>query len=196
MKSYNKNKMYLALDLEMNQPSGKVIEVGVCIASCNTIMTPKLYSWYVNPNEPITEFITGLTGITDDDVINKSTPVAEIASTLSSYITQDDCYVNPVVWGGGDHGSLMQCFNEHGVKFNHFGRRWMDVKTIHTFLQLIKGDNANGGLRSCMGAYNLKFEGDAHRASADAHNTLRLFFHIMEKHGNINQAINLLKVIK
>ena len=60
---------FLALDLELNQPSGKIIQVGVAIGDKNTRFEDYVVrKWYINPQEPISEFITDLTGITDADI--------------------------------------------------------------------------------------------------------------------------------
>jgi DNA polymerase III epsilon subunit-like protein len=59
------NYNFIALDLEMNQPSGKVIEVGVAIGNVNDGVL-EMRNWYVDPQEPIEEYITQLTGIDDE----------------------------------------------------------------------------------------------------------------------------------
>ena len=64
-----RTQKFLALDLEMNQPSGKIIQVGIAIGSANDrrdqYITKK---WYINPNEPLDQFIIDLTGITQSDI--------------------------------------------------------------------------------------------------------------------------------
>ena len=60
---------FLALDLELNQPSGKIIQVGVAIGDKNTRFEDYVVrKWYIDPQEPISEFINDLTGITDADI--------------------------------------------------------------------------------------------------------------------------------
>ena len=64
-----RTQKYLALDLELNQPSGKIIQVGIAIGRADdrfeNYFTKK---WYINPDEPIDQFIIDLTGITDSDI--------------------------------------------------------------------------------------------------------------------------------
>lgn len=187
-----KNSNFLSLDLEMNQPSGKIIQVGICIANRNTISAPILKMWYIDPQEPITEFITNLTGITNDDVKKHGVSHEVVAKELMELMLEHKCFVNPVTWGGGDSATLIDEFEERGIIFQTFGRRWVDVKTIHTFLELCKDKTLKGGLRSAMGARKMQFIGDAHRADVDAHNTLRFFFHMIEQQSNAVEAIKTL----
>ena len=59
----------VSLDLELNQAGNpKIIQIGTCIAELETKKIIEKRSFLVNPNEAITEFITKLTGISDEDV--------------------------------------------------------------------------------------------------------------------------------
>ncbi len=59
---------YVALDLEYNQPSGTIIQVGVAIGSASQSQHEYVVRrWDLKVDEPISEFITQLTGITDED---------------------------------------------------------------------------------------------------------------------------------
>lgn len=59
---------YVALDLEYNQPSGTIIQVGVAIGSASQNDQEYIVRrWNLQVNESISEFITQLTGITDED---------------------------------------------------------------------------------------------------------------------------------
>jgi inhibitor of KinA sporulation pathway (predicted exonuclease) len=200
----NTFRQYLALDLELNtgpDPSmlpAKIIQVGVAWGSwdhytSNSINTA---SWFVNPQEPIFPRITELTGITDQDVQEKSTPVTVIAKELGDIIEGNSCFVNPVTWGGGDSDSLLNLFRREQVGFPYFGRRWIDVKTWHIFHMLSQGKDTVGGLSKGMSKYGIQFEGKAHRADVDAKNTLRLFFKMLDKQSVINLAVEMLKGVK
>jgi inhibitor of KinA sporulation pathway (predicted exonuclease) len=184
-------KNFLALDLEMNQPSNAIIQVGICIG--NRDLSPKDYkyeSYYVKVDEEISEYITNLTGITNDDIRSYGRPLEDIAKTISDLMIAQDCVNNPVTWGSGDAITLLRAFALQHIEFKHFGRRCIDVKTIYTFLQLSDHKNVNGGLSSCMGTYNLNFIGKAHGAEVDAMNTMRLFFYLLERQTLYNSAHN------
>ena len=182
---------FLALDLELNQPSGKIIQVGIAIGDKNTRFEDYVVrKWYINPQEPISEFITDLTGITDADISAEGYSHEYVARELSELIKEHKPFVNPVTWGGGDSSELLAEFSRNHADFPHFGRRWIDVKTWYTYLMLTKGKNPSGGLASAMGQYKLHFKGKAHRADVDAANTLALFFHLLERQSKLENLLD------
>jgi DNA polymerase III alpha subunit (gram-positive type) len=177
-----RTQKYLALDLELNQPSGKIIQVGVAIGKADdrfeNYFTKK---WYIDPNEPIDQFIIDLTGITDSDIRANAVSHETVARELGELIKQHNCFVNPVTWGGGDSVELLAEFSKQCVDFPHFGRRWIDTKTFYTLLMFARNKKPSGGLASAMGAFKLHFKGTAHRADVDAANTLALFFKLIDR---------------
>lgn len=192
----------MALDLELNNapdnatPNPKIIQIGVAFGTHdhyknNNIITKK---WYINPQEPIYENITILTGITDDDVSYGQTH-SVVAQELGEMIDQYKPFVNPVTWGGGDSVELLDEFRQRDVAFPYFGRRWIDVKTWYVLHMLSMNKNTSGGLRSAMGQFKIPFKGIAHRADVDAHNTLRLFFAMIERQSKLNDVIKAFKEI-
>jgi inhibitor of KinA sporulation pathway (predicted exonuclease) len=196
----NLDQKYLALDLELNNaqdgstPNPKIIQVGVAIGSAR--QDPKEWitkKWYVKINDPIYPFITDLTGITTQDIQQFGMTHYDIGQELSRLIKEHDVFVNPVTWGGGDSTELKDEFNQHGIEFRHFGRRWIDVKTWYTLRLLANGKRPAGGLSSAMGVYKLQFEGQAHRADVDAYNTLRLFFEILKRQKQMLDTVSLAK---
>ena len=118
----NKEKYYLALDLELNNssdgstPNPPIIQVGVAYGNYNDYLdnTIKTRKWYIDPKEPIFPFITSLTGITDDDIKNFAISHDEIAQELSFLVS---CFKigNPITWGGGDITELKNEFNSRHV---------------------------------------------------------------------------------
>jgi len=187
---------FIALDLELNQPSGRIIQVGVAIGDKNTRFEDYVVrKWYINPNEPISEFINDLTGITDADIRAEAYSHDHVARELSELIKEHKIFVNPVTWGGGDSSELLQEFSKNQVDFPYFGRRWIDVKTWYTYLMLTRGKAPSGGLASAMGYYKLHFKGKAHRADVDAANTLTLFFHLLERQAKLESILDSAKSI-
>lgn len=187
---------YLALDLELNQPSGKIIQVGVAIGSVRDRRSQYITKkWYISPNEPIDPFITGLTGITDSDISMYCVSHETVARELGELIKEHKTFINPVTWGGGDSTELLAEFCKNHADFPHFGRRWIDVKTWYTYLMLSRGKAPSGGLSSAMGAFKLQFQGDAHRADVDAENTLAFFFKLLERQRNIENVIDSAKLV-
>ncbi len=187
---------FLALDLELNQPSGRIIQVGVAIGDKNTRFEDYVVrKWYINPQEPISEFITELTGITDSDIKGNCYSHEFVARELGELIKEHKCFINPVTWGGGDSGELLQEFSKNHADFPHFGRRWIDVKTWYTYLMLTRGKAPSGGLASAMGYFKLHFKGKAHRADVDAANTLALFFKLLDRQARLESILDSAKSI-
>lgn len=197
------NKKYLALDLELNNAEDnsiskpKIIQVGIAIGNFNDYQNDNLLSqkWYLNPEERIFEFITNLTGITDDDIVNNAVPHAQVAFEIGTLIKSQECFVNPVVWGGGDSTELKSEFKDRSISFPFFGRRWIDVKTWFLLNALANGKNPNIGLSSALTACRLKFKGIPHRADDDALNTLRLFFELLNRQYKMHQLLTSAKQI-
>ena len=195
-KLIERTQKFLALDLELNQPSGKIIQVGVAVGSAadrrDQYITKK---WYIDPKEPLDQFIIDLTGITQSDIGMYCVSHETVARELSEFIREHKCFVNPVTWGGGDSRELLDEFCKNHADFPHFGRRWIDVKTWYTLHMLCKGKNPTGGLSSAMGQYKLQFKGRAHQADIDAENTLALFFKILERQRSMEGLVENAKSI-
>lgn len=198
-----KDQNYVCLDLELNNKNDgtkpKIIQVGIAIGSPILPDKLKTFSWYLDPQEPITPFITQLTGITDEIIKEKSVPHEVVAQELSELLKVYNCFTNPVVWGGGGEGNdateLKDEFRERNIDFPFFGRRVIDVKTLYVFNQIYRGKSPSGGLRKSMIAYGLEFLGTSHRAEVDALNTLRFFFYFLNRESQLQNTINQLKTL-
>lgn len=186
MTSDQKPLNFFALDLELNQPSRRIIQVGICIG--NLAQPAQAYlrrEWLLSPGEPIAPDIVALCGITDTDIAARAVTHETLAAELSALLVAHACFVNPVTWGGNDAEELLTELRARDIHFPHFGHRCIDAKTYHVMRQLAQGRSASGGLKSVMGGYKLPFEGTAHRADVDAYNTLRLFFHFLRRQAAI-----------
>ena len=171
---------YLGLDLEINE--GSIVQVGVCIGNVYDSEEDYLtLSWYVKPTNdlPITPFITELTGIEQRHIDEEGIDHETLAATLSALIVAHDTFLNPVQWGHADAAMLLKEFKEKGVHFPYFGRRVIDVKTIHGFLMVAEGRSPSGGLKSALKHHKVTATGTAHDAKYDALNTLKLYFHLL-----------------
>lgn len=193
----NQEQCYFALDLELNNAQDnstvnpKIIQVGIALGNYNDYINESLvtHKWLLDPEEPIFEFITELTGISNEDIANHSISHEQLALELGHILTTHNCFVNPITWGGGDSTELKTEFQARGISFPHFGRRWIDVKTWYILHMLSIGKKPSGGLSSGLASLRLHFNGKPHRADEDALNTLRLFFEMIRRQSRLYQLI-------
>jgi DNA polymerase III epsilon subunit-like protein len=195
---------YLSIDLELNNKNDgttpRIIQVGIAWGSPVSPDDIQTFSWYLDPEESITPFITQLTGITDEIIKEKSVDHQIVAQELGNIIAENKCFVNPCVWGGGGEGNdateLKDEFRERNIDFPFFGRRVIDVKTLYVFNQMVQGKSPSGGLRKSMISYGLDFDGTPHRADVDAKNTLQFFFYFLEKQRKFEEYKSLMKEMR
>ena len=62
--------LLVSIDLEMNQPSEKIIQVGAALGNVRTVEVTSRFDVNVNPNEALDSRIIRLTGIRQSDVDN------------------------------------------------------------------------------------------------------------------------------
>jgi inhibitor of KinA sporulation pathway (predicted exonuclease) len=195
-----RDQNFISIDLELNNKQDgttpKIIQVGVSIGSPVRPDDIKTFSWYLDPEEEITPFITKLTGIDNQLIKEKAVPHQIVAEELGALININKCFVNPVTWGQGDADELKAEFRERNIHFPFFGRRIFDVKTLYVFNQMVQGKSPSGGLRKSILSYGLTFEGQSHRAEIDALNTLRFFFYFLEKQRKFEEYKELMRTLK
>lgn len=168
----------MALDLEMNQPSNTIIQVGYCVGNIRTGDLHETGGWFVHTSELIHPDITKLTGI-KQSYVDTAKPLVEVYSELVKVHKRYNCFCNPATWGGGDSELLRKQLPVDTPWI--FGRRWIDVKTIHIVNQISKGAKVQGGLARSMLKYSLAFDGRKHDAADDAYNTWRLLCHFCKE---------------
>jgi inhibitor of KinA sporulation pathway (predicted exonuclease) len=175
------------LDLEMNQPSGRIVQIGAVVGDTATGEIVQRLRVYVNPGEPIAPFITDLCGITQEQIDKEGVTLDEAYQQLKEMHRRHTEFINPVTWGGGDSQEVFEQISDDARKDWCFGRRWIDAKTL-VVSQMIGKENRvySGGLSSAMKRFNLKFEGRKHDAQDDAENTWRIYYHMLYlmRHGS------------
>lgn len=197
-----RNLNYLALDLEYNT-DGKngtedIIQVGIAIGSpiYGVFYKQSFYPKYENKDITLYPFITNLTGITQEQYENNFVSWEEIVHQIKIMHEVYTPFVNPVTWGIGDSYDLIQTVKEQGIDFPFFGRRIIDVKHLFIFIEAANGRAMSGGLRSSMGKYKLKFQGNPHNAMDDAANTLEFYFCLLKRQKLLEDTIKELKNLK
>lgn len=199
-----------ALDLEMEQPSNKIIQIGVCkFNESNGEILDKL-NRFIKLDEPLSDYIKVLTGITDDDLVN-GISLKQTYLDMTDF-TADCSLQQAVTWGQGDivllkkqlfaDGQLLEFYKNQTLHKNQvvidlrkdvgepvmnvivpkwiYGERIMDVKTLHQFYAPMLGLNRSGGLSKVMNKYGLQFLGRKHNAVCDSENTARLYLKLKE----------------
>jgi len=175
-------EIFTFVDLEMNQPSRKIIQVGACVGNISTQEILEEYSAFVNPDEEISEYIVKLTGITQKDVDDKGVTLMEAYQGLAAMHKKHDAFCNPVQWGGGDAEFLREQLKLTGERaFWCFGRRWIDAKTLYQCWRMSQMQPIQGGLSKALKRLGKNFDGRKHNALYDSINTFYVFCILMKK---------------
>lgn len=167
------------LDLEMNKPSGNIIQIGAVVGNLESGEILDYVSIYVKlpDGEQLSEFIKTLTGITQEQV-DTGVSLLEAYSQLRVMHEKHKCFLNPVTWGGGDSQYLYKQLQDMHPESSTpwcFGQRWIDAKTLYVCQRMAKGDNPRSGLSKSMARLGLQFRGSKHNGCDDAFNTFRMF---------------------
>lgn len=175
-------EIFTSLDLEFNQPSGKIIQIGACVGNIVTGQVFDKLSVFVNPHEHLNPFITELTKIKDSDVRNAGT-VEEGYRKLQRMHENYSAFINPLTWGGGDSQFLKEQLIAENPHFDGwcFGRRWIDVKTLFISWRFANAQPIQGGLARSMVKVGLAFNGQKHDAKDDAINTFHMYRAMLAK---------------
>ncbi|MGH8202280.1 MAG: 3'-5' exonuclease [Steroidobacteraceae bacterium] len=171
----------VSLDLEFNQPSGRIIQIGVVIGRLSTGDVISQFETKVNPGEPLSERIATLTGIGAEE-LDAAPDIYGAGRDLAIWLRQWDSVrqLNPLTWGGGDTQALR---TELGVNDERwmFGRRWLDVKTLYGAWRTAQGKEGAGGLAKSMERLGMTFVGRPHNALHDSLNTFLTFRALLAK---------------
>ena len=176
----NNEKNILSLDMEYNQPSRSIIQIGVAIGDINTGRVLTTRGWYIQAGEELAPFIIKLTGITQEDVDISGVSLIGAYTQIKAMHEQYHCYRNPLTWGGGDSIDLRYALNMDENQFL-FGRRWIDVKTLFIARNMVKQLPLQSGLAKSMTKVGLTFKGRKHNAIDDAYNTFIMYHKLINE---------------
>lgn len=166
----------ISLDLELNQPSQKVIQVGACVYDLKKDKITEKFCVFVNPYETLNPEIIELTGITQNQVDNESYSVKEAYFLLKKFAKDNQTYINSLLWGSGTWNDSSHLYKEADPGEPNFsGHRVLDVKTLYQMYRIINFKRVKGGLATACEELGLSFEGKNHNALDDAINTARVF---------------------
>lgn len=177
---YLPKSVFTVLDLELNQPSNKIIQIGAIVGDVYTGQVLEQFCADINPEETLNPVIIQLTGITQEQVDQGCTLLAGYQALVGLHRAHNS-FMNPIVWGGGDTVLLGQQLAALGKPYEWvFGRRWIDAKTLYIAKRIQDRDPLQGGLKKACHRLGLKFEGPAHNALQDSVNTFKIFRKLLE----------------
>jgi len=168
----------IAVDLEMNQPSRKIIQIGAVCFEPDTGKIVSNFHMFVNPGEPINPEIIELTRITDE-MVNFSPNIQVAAQRFTDF--KKSLQANPIgiVWGAGTSNDVRKIYEESGLD-NPFHVRIIDVKAVFQMLANTSSAEMRQkcGLKRACEILKIGWaldHGEQHNALADAFNTYRLY---------------------
>jgi len=173
----------LSLDLELNQPSGSIIQIGAVVGNLASGKILEEYSAYINCGEILDPFIINLTGIKQENVdngISLFTAYEQLKELHKKY----ECFRNPTCWGSGDTTCLKKQLHITDDELFLFGRRWIDVKTVFISYRWANNLSHQAGLAKALTRLSMQFDGRKHDAKADSKNTFRIFCELLRRFNN------------
>ena len=166
------------LDLEMNQPSNAIIQIGAVVGNIKTGVLVETLSVYINAGEVLNPEIIQLTGITQE-MVDQGVSLMDGYKQLCALQARTEAEMNLLTWGGADGFFLRDQLGK--VEDWPFGRRYDDVKTLFIAHQRANGLPYVGGLTKSMRRLGLKFDGQAHNAIYDALNTFLIYQELLKR---------------
>lgn len=188
----------IAIDLELNQPSGKIIELGYTIGD---VVSGKIFSkqaHIINPEEPLgiipglNVHITDYTGITQELIDLAGTTLPYAYKQMCEDIKKYNPTVTVVQWGQGDSDCLRE---QLGLSWDDyvFRQRIWDAKSLYQIHRCFQREGVAAGLEKAMKTLGMEFEGRPHRAIDDAYNTFRIFRELGLKSINYDKIKGIIK---
>lgn len=173
----------MSLDMEYNQPSRSIIQIGLVVGNLQSGEILESYCEHVYTKEIISDFIIGLTGIKQEDV-DQGRHLGDIYSNIVMLHTKYECFRNPLTWGGGDAEDLRHALGLDDERYV-FGRRWIDAKTLFISRCLARDEKTQSGLAKSLTRLGMQFEGRKHNARDDAINTFRIYRALLLESNNV-----------
>ena len=159
----------VVIDLEMNQPSHRIIQIGAVAFDARQRKVTDEFSILVNPEEEVAEEIIELTGL-DPVGIQQAEPLSSCLRYLFDWARGKGSLW--VAWGS-DIDLVLSEAQRLGIEPNRF-QPFNMIPMARILRCSMSGSARRGGLRKTMNAFNLEFEGRQHDALVDARNTARL----------------------
>ena len=170
---------FMAIDLEMDQPSNDIIQLSFVIGNLDTGVILEKYCRHINIHKQINPYIIKLCGIKQSD-IDGGISLEEIYQDICRFHDQYQCFRNPIVWGNGDSRLLRTQLGLDDEEFV-FGRREIDTKVLYISYCLANHIKTQAGLARAMTKCGLRFQGRKHCSLDDAINTFIFYRFLLNK---------------
>jgi DNA polymerase III alpha subunit (gram-positive type) len=181
----------ITVDLEMNQPSNNIIQIGAVCTNIKTNAIISSFNCICNPGELPSQFITELTGIT--------TTMVESADPLNICLDKfwkwcKDCGCGMQVWAWGSDVYELKLQSQQLLVTVPTKLRVLNIKEMAKLFRSAKKDlKLSGGLKNTMEVFGLPFIGRQHDAYVDALNTATLLYRFYKIVESYNILSNLVK---
>ena len=172
----------LSLDMELNQPSRTIIQIGCIIGNLKSGEILKEYLAFIKTDEIINPRITKLTGIKQSE-INMGISLQQTYKDLKLFHETYGCFRNFLQWGQGDSEYLRKQLQLDDEIFLG-GRRTIDAKTIYVSYRFAHNLSHQAGLAKALVKLGLQFDGRKHNALDDARNTFIIYRELLKKYKN------------
>lgn len=181
---------FTTIDLELDQPSKKIIQLGAVVGNIQTGEILEKVSYIISYPDKLSPFIVELTSITDEMIATEGISLYDAYKNLEALHKKHNCFTNCITWGGGDSAELREeLLLDPKFEPNNwcFGRRWIDVKTLYVSMAIANNMSKQGGLAKVMTKFGMSFEGRKHWATDDSLNTFRLYRRLLTFMPKINK---------
>lgn len=192
---------FIAVDLENNQPSGKITQIGAAAFDTDSGHISS-FNVYVDAEEPLNLDHMLNNNMTLGQLLGpdfeykyeaSKIPRSEAYSSFWEWVKESQCGKKIIQWGRGDTNEIITQGKEVGVKYpSHL--RIVNLKVVYqTFFQPALKLDKGFGLSSACEHMGISFKGRAHDAIVDAVNTGELamrMFKIIENYGKVKGIIN------
>lgn len=171
------------VDLEMNQPSGRIIQLGAVVADLHHLHIDAKFERFVNPGESVSSYITDLTGIEDGD-LHDAPSLADATKDFWNFVLSNDCAGRIAGWGD-DPWQLSDAAKQCGVSTPD-KMVFYDVQKLFKFfragaeLPVQTGD----GLKNTVEDMGMDFVGTHHDALHDSLNTAKILIRAVDRIGS------------
>ena len=176
----------IVFDLECNQPSQKIIEIGAVRLS-RDFQIETTFSAAVNPGEPVAPEIVTLCNLDAADLerIQNAHTLDIVNQCFYTWATEKTKNVILASWGNFDiselHAQDPSC---------QFRRKSLDIKSIAAWEMARWGIRATNSLSASCGAFSISVVEPKHRALNDALTTAQLLQEMWAKNLRFKQALD------